>query len=265
MKAIRALTKLLNERNAGSTTSKPQRRNERGDPIKLRFGIPALVAAVTLAGFVIAAFGGANWQNDDLAAVLCLALLAAAAERFDISLYGDSRLSLSFVPMFAAVLVAGLFGLTFVVAAALVACTIGSGRPLHKTAFNFGTWMLAGGASVLILEVTGTPGETTDWLDALGPTVLAALANFFVNTFLVAVAVGLSTDRDIASVWTEKFRWLTPHYVLMGLLGLAIVGTHDIVGSWLIATAFILPMGVMQHSFHEYLENTARHVIEGST
>src|SRR3990172_11596018 len=111
-------------------------------------GFPLLIAVVALSGAVLAGLGAWSWQGQDVAALLLLALLAAAAERFDISLYGDSRVSLAFVPIFSAILLFGLWGLAVVVTVAVVVSSVGVDRPVHKTMFNFGALMLAGAASV---------------------------------------------------------------------------------------------------------------------
>ncbi len=83
-----------------------------------------LIAAVALAGAVVAGLGAWSWQGQDLAALLLLAGLAAIAERFDISLYGDSRVSLAFVPIFSAILLFGLWGLAVVVTVAVAGAVV---------------------------------------------------------------------------------------------------------------------------------------------
>lgn len=220
-----------------------------------------LVAAVTLGGAVLAALGVWNVQGQDLAALLLLALLAAIAERFDTSLYGDSRVSLAFVPIFSAILLFGLWGLAVVVTAAVVASAIGVHRPVRKTLFNFGALMLAGGASVLVLRPFGEASDPGKLPQVIGPAALAAAVNFTINSVLVAAAVGLSTGRRAWSVWNEKFRWLWPHYLVLGGLGLAIATAYTAMGLWGILV-FLAPPLMMQISIKQYLDRTSNTVVE---
>ena len=230
-------------------------------PAPAKLGLTLLVAAVALGGTVIAGLGAWSWQGHDLTALLLLAFLAAVAERFDLSLYGDSRVSLAFVPIFSAILLFGLWGLAVVVTVAVVASAIGVDRPIHKTLFNFGALMLAGGASVLILRRFGATASADALPEVVGPAALAAAANFAINSVLVAVAIGLSTGHRAWSVWDEKFRWLWLHYLALGGLGLAIAVGYSAMGLWGIAV-FLAPALMMRSSIKQYLDRTAKSVVE---
>jgi putative nucleotidyltransferase with HDIG domain len=190
-----------------------------------------------------------------------LAILAAVADGFDLSLYGDSRVSLAFVPIFAAILLFGLWGLAVVVAVAVVASAVGVDRPVHKTLFNFGALMLAGGASVLILQPFKGASHADEFPQVIGPAALAVATNFAINSVLVAVAIGLSTGYRVWSVWDEKFRWLWPHYLVLGGLGLAIAAAFLALGLWGILV-FLVPPLMMRISIKQYLDRTTRSVVE---
>ena len=226
-----------------------------------KIGLTLLVAAVVLGGTVVAGLGAWSWQGHDLAALLLLAFLAAVAERFDLNLYGDSRVSLAFVPIFSAILLFGLWGLAVVVTVSVAASAIGVDRPVHKTLFNFGALMLAGGASVVILRPFGGAASPDALPEVIGPAALAAAANFVINSLLVGIAIGLSTGHRVWSVWDEKFRWLWPHYLVLGGLGLAIAAGYSAMGLWGIAV-FVAPALTMRISIKQYLDRTAKSVVE---
>ena len=253
MKAVVSHTRI---QSTGAATAGDEHHSARAG-----MGLTLLIAGVTLSGAVAAGLGAWSWQGQDLAALLVLALLAAVAERFDISLYGDSRVSLAFVPIFSAILLFGLWGLAVVVTVAVAASAIGVDRPLHKTLFNFGVLMLAGGSSVLILQSFGSAGSPSVLPQVIGPAALAAGANFAINSLLVAVAVGLSTGRHVWSVWDEKFRWLWPHYLILGGLGLAIAAAYTAMGLWGILV-FLAPPLMMQISIKQYLDRTSKNVVQ---
>jgi len=223
--------------------------------------VRVFVTLITLAGAGLMVAGGWKWRGEDLAALLALALLAMVAERFDLSLYGDSRVSLTVAPILAAVLLAGLAGLALVVPLAMLASTPGTGRPVHKTLFNLGALMLAGAGSALVFHLFGPAARPEAWPEVLGPSALAAAANFAINSLLVATAVSLSTGASLATVWNEKFRWLMPHFLVMGLLGLTMATAYGLMGLWGIAV-FLVPPVMMRYSLKQYVDRTTKNVLE---
>jgi putative nucleotidyltransferase with HDIG domain len=224
-------------------------------------GLWLLVAAVSLSGLALVAYGGWNSAHMDWQALIMLAAMAAVAERFDVGLYGDSRVSLAFVPIFAAVIIAGIPGLALVVPLAILASAVGVQRPLYKTVFNFGALMLAGTASALVFHAFGSASNPESWPIVLGPALLAAGANFAVNSGLVAAAITVSTHARPRSVWGEHFGWLWPHYLVLGVLGLAIASAYTAMGLWGIAV-FVAPLVMMRLSMMQYLDRTTKGVLE---
>lgn len=215
--------------------------------------VTAIGAAILVLG-ILSASESADWQ---LLAVLTG--LAIVAERTDFSMYGSSRVSLAFVPIFAAILSGGYIGLAIVVPLAVLAS--GWGRPVHKTAFNFGALMIAGAASVIVLKSFGEYNYVNDWPDVLAPATLAGIANFLVNSILVATAISLSGSVRLRDVWKESFLWLLPHYVTLAIIGLAIVAADAAIGVWGVAV-FVAPPLMMRLSIKQYVDHTTRNVIE---
>jgi len=221
-----------------------------------------LIAAVTLAGLALVALG--VWDSDgvDWRAVMFLAVLAIAAERLDLDLYVDSRVSVAFVPIFASVVLAGFSGPALVVPLAILASSVGTQRPpLYKTAFNFGALMIAAATSVLILRSLGSASQPGAWPVVIGPALLAAAANHVVNSGLIVAAISLSSDARFISVWRERFLWLWPHDLVLGVLGLAIATAYTAMGLWGLAV-FLVPPAMMQLSIKQYLDRTTKGVLE---
>ena len=232
-----------------------------GVGVSASFVLALFVSCVSLAGALLFAIGFSTWSGGDLAALLIFALLAMAAERFDLNLYGDSRVSLAFVPIFGAVLLAGLPGLALVIPVAMLGSAAGERRALHKTAFNFGALMLAGATSWLVIYVSGIETGPDAWPQVLPPILLAAGANFTVNCIVVTLAIALTNGKSPASVWNEHFAWLGPHYLVMGLLGLSLVAAYEIMGLWGIAV-FLAPPLMMRLSLKQYIDRTTDSVLQ---
>ena len=224
------------------------------------FFLNVLILVTFVAGVALVVYGGVlaadglNWEL-----VAALALLAVLAERADMSLYGDSRVSLAIVPIFATVIGAGMPGLAIVVPLAILASAYG--RPLRKTAFNFGALMLAAAAAAAVMPATYSTGGTLDWPQVLLPATIAGSINFVVNTLLVAAAIGLSSRSPLHKVWAEHFPWLLPHYVILAAIGTAVVAAHQAMGIWGIAV-FVAPPLMMRLSIKQYLDRTTRNVLD---
>ena len=75
-------------------------------------------------------------------------------------------------------------------------------------------------------------GGVAIWPLVLGPAVLAGGVNFMVNSSLVAAAVTLEGRSRLPEVWRENFMWLTPHYLVLSFLGLAMASAHSAMGFW---------------------------------
>lgn len=152
----------------------------------------------------------ANWQSGDPVRLAAFALAAAFGSLLRLRLPGLG----SVVSVSALFVLIGIVNLSLpealVVGAlsVLVQCTWRtSARPkLLQTAFNI---------SVLSIAVF-ISGQVFDYSHHhfLEPVSLAllALAYFCVNTFPIAVIIGLTEARPIFKVWSEQ-RWLLPYYV----------------------------------------------------
>ena len=242
--------------NAGGPATDAKRRRQPHRVSRVALGL--LISSVTFAGAALVAYGGITHEGIEWDAVILLALLAIIAEAFDLSLYGDSRVSLAFVPIFGSVMLSGLSGLAIVVPAAMMASAFG--RPVHKTAFNFGALMVAGAASVAVLEAFGEDANPGDWPAVIAPAVLAGGVNFIVNSAFVAAAISLETRVRVADVWRENFMWLTPHYLVLAFMGLAIATAHHVLSFWGLFV-FLAPTVMMRFSLKQYLDQTTKNVI----
>ncbi len=224
------------------------------------FVLNVLVFTTFAAGVALVVYGGVlaadglNWQL-----VAAMAALAILAERADMSLYGDSRVSLAIVPIFATVIGAGMPGLAIVVPLAILASA--HGRPIRKTAFNFGALMLAAAAAAAVMPETYNTGRTLEWPQVLIPATIAGCVNFAVNTLLVAAAIGLSSRSSLPKVWAEHFPWLLPHYVILAAIGTAVVAAHQAMGIWGLAV-FVAPPLMMRLSIKQYLDRTTKNVLD---
>lgn len=251
-------------RTANHSRQAPSRRADSGSSRTLllpKGSVLSLIAVAGAGGIAVLAAAAFQWQGEDLALLGALAALALAAERFDIGLFGDGRVSVSVVGVLAAGTLAGLPGIAVVASAVALATYIGRNRPLYKAIYNQGVLLLAGAAYVGVFEGIGSAAEITEWPALLLPALAGTIVNFAVNSGLVAEIIALDTKRGPLSVWNEKFRWLLPHYLVLGAAAVALATAHDELGLWGIAV-FAIPVLTVRYALQQYAQRSAQGVCE---
>ncbi len=241
------------QRNVASTA---ERRAADRASASTRPALGILVATVFVGGLAVLAAGLWTLGSVNWAAIVCLATLAALAERFDWSLYGKSRVSVAFAPFLASAALFGVSGVAVVVPVAIIAGSLGARRHATKTAFNFGVLMIAAVATALAFDLFGSAGSAGEWPQVVVPALAASALNYCINTGLVAAVISLESRRPIGMVWKESFAWLWPHYLVLGLVGVAIAGAYVALGISGFAI-FLLPPVMMRLSLKQYVDQTA--------
>ncbi len=188
---------------------------------------PAVHLAVAGTTLVAAAcFIAAAWLDG---ATVSLALgafvvLAALTDLREVRLPVVGIVTLSFVPVLAALIELGLWE-ALVVAAVSGAATAGFTRDPLKVTFNVANYVVstcAGGLLYLAL----LPADST-FLEKVVPAFAATTVDFLVNTWLLAAVVALSSSNRALTVWRRNYEWALPGY----LTG----ATIAIIAAWLFA------------------------------
>lgn len=218
----------------------------------------AAVSACAVAWSAAVALQGApgDWQ-----AVLLVAVLGMVAERLDINLYGDSRVSISALFLLTAAIALGPQSVLVVAGAMGLAGHIHRGRPLYKLVFNTSVFVLSGlaGADLYRLLVGVSPYEArpVQAVAAIG----AALANFAVSSALVTIVVAATAGGDARAIWREKFAWLTPHFAVLGFLAFVLTLAYRGFGAYGML-GFVAPALMMRLTIKQYVDRTERTVSE---
>ncbi|MEX2228032.1 MAG: EAL domain-containing protein [Dehalococcoidia bacterium] len=204
---------------------------------------------------IVYAFAGpmADWGRvaPDWALIAAMAALIILFENQRIDLFGHSGQTLTFVPIFALALLAGPGVATLIAVPAMLAAGVGARLVWYKIAFNACVIPLSSAIGALVFYALAG-GPTTEHLLLHLPLVLIAAETAFVlNTGLLAVAVGLSTGRSPLAVWSEKYRWLAPHYAALGLTGYAAAISYIELGPAGMAI-FATPVGVVWIAMAQY-------------
>ena len=224
----------------------------------------ALAYVLTVFGLGIAsvAFFAPRLETESLPGFVLLAVMAVAAGRTRIAIYGDTAVSIGMVGDFAVAFLYGPAGAAIVSPFAALATDIGGGA-WYKRVFNIGSVVVVNVIVALmirsLLDLNG-PGLPVDgWLIPIA--LLAIGVYYLMNISTVTLAVSLSTRTRLAQVFREKFEWLIPHYVAFGLLGLALAVAYDGLG-YAGLFAFVAPPLMMRFAIKQYIDKTAENVEE---
>ncbi len=203
-----------------------------------------------------------NTRNDALGFAV-LALMAIAFGRTRIPIYGDTTVSIAMVGDFAIAFLYGPAGAVIVSPFAAMATDLLGGGAWYKRLFNVGSVILVNVvAAAVIRSLLGLVGDGLPLSAWLIPIAFAGIGSYYLmNISLVTVAVSLATRTSVLSVFREKFEWLLPHYVVFGMLGLALAVAYDGLG-YAGLLAFVAPPLMMRFSIKQYIDKTAQNVDE---
>jgi diguanylate cyclase (GGDEF)-like protein len=148
--------------------------------------------------------------------LLALALLTSTVKLALPLSRSGSTMSLSFALNFASLLMLGTGeALIIGMLSAWTQCTfrMKARNPTHRTLFSIASVGLSIHAAGTVFDLVKM-GETGFLLGVVRPLGPATLVYFFVNTFLVATAVSLSTNQTLRKVWVSSFMWSAPSYFI---------------------------------------------------
>jgi diguanylate cyclase (GGDEF)-like protein len=225
------------------------------------FLLPLFVGGVIVTAALLAAFGFLFNSQIDLVAIGLLVTLAVVAEILQVDLYGGGTFSVSLAVIFAAALVTGLAGVASVSAAVAVVHFVRRRPALYKTAFNWGTHMLAGLAPVVAVHSLTINLSIGSLLVLAVPVSLAAVAYYAIETGLIATAISLAEGAHPMSTWRERYRWLFSHYFVLCIMGLFLGVAYMAFGP-LGLLVFTMPVLMMRYAHRQYIERTQDSVNE---
>ena len=217
----------------------------------------AFIAAVAVAGAAIAAGAAVEWQSEELLVLAVLAGFAVFTVRFDVSLFYQSRVSVTVVPILVAATIAGLPGVLVIALTAELAAYLGSGKPLYKSIFNAGALLVSGAAYLLVLQSFPFGSEGYVWPGLLYAAIAGTLTNFLVNSVLVSFVIALTSEHTVVAVWKKNYSSLPQHYLVLGVLVAAMATSYQSSGLATMAVIFapviVIRFGMQLQQAHKEL------------
>jgi diguanylate cyclase (GGDEF)-like protein/putative nucleotidyltransferase with HDIG domain len=198
----------------------------------------------------------------DWVGISIFAVFVLLTEWFSIEIYVKrTTVSTSVVPFIAGVL---LFGPFAAVVYAVVIAGIGrikSGAYISRFIFNFSNHLITALIVTGITRVLGSDFQELSVLTQIIVCILAGAIVYFCSTVLISVAIDLDKGQPFSEIWNERFRWLAPSYLLMGVLIYFLIFSYlasGILGILVVAG----PLMLLRHSQTQFVKRTGTAVNE---
>jgi putative nucleotidyltransferase with HDIG domain len=179
--------------------------------------------------------------------------LTAVLQTMAVDVHGRGAITVSGIGQLA---IGFMFGVAPAIAAAVLAAAIQAVRarsPLHRAIFNASNFALAAAGGTVAYELLG--GHADKGLYRMLPALAAGVLLWAINIGLLSVTMALAYGENVLSVWRERYRWVTGHYISYGPLAFAVVVAYERIGvSGLVA--FALPPALLMLSVRQYLHRT---------
>jgi diguanylate cyclase (GGDEF)-like protein/putative nucleotidyltransferase with HDIG domain len=128
-------------------------------------------------------------------------------------------------------------------------------QSLHQVLYNIATLSLSSLTAAAVFSV-GFDGNLNQLVvAALG--VVGGAVYFAVNMALLSLASGVEGHENPWSIFTERFAWLLPHYVVYGFIGAVMGLAYHAVGLYALAV-FAVPLLLMRKTQEAYLKHTQK-------
>jgi len=127
--------------------------------------------------------------------------------------------------------------------------------PLRNFFFNLSNHLIGSLGCVLIFRLAGVVLPNYPLAVQLVLVTVSALVIFISTTGLLALVIRLDTGRSAQQTWSERFGWLWPYYLGMGVMAYLVMYSYAAVG--LIGVgAVIVPLAVLRYSQQLYIDRT---------
>ena len=191
-----------------------------------------------------------------------LAVMVLLTEWLAIEIYArDTSISTSAAPLLAGAL---LFGPPAVLVLSVVqagAILIKHRSDVNRFVFNAGNQIIAGLLCYGLSRLLGWPFVGRPFLWQMAVTLVCAALVYFGTTGLVAGAIDLSSGQPYRQVWVERFRWLWPYYLALGVVAYTFVFSY--LNAGLVGVVIVLvPLLMLRFSQAQYLDHTKQSVTQ---
>lgn len=243
---------------SGKRAAGPNGASRRSDPSPK---ILAFIALIVVAG-LLGLGNSLTFTNVPWWSLALFASLTVLSEQFAADLSSSGRVSVSIVAILAAAFLYAELGIAATALAAAITIAVKARSPLHRMLFNLGMVLLsAEGAHWFFETLVGAPVVRASLAAMILPAIGAGLIYHALNQLLLCSIRGLAERRRAWQIWQAEYRWLWPHYAVLGALALIVARgyvDYGVIG----VVALMAPVAMMHLSIKQYMERTKVYVSE---
>jgi diguanylate cyclase (GGDEF)-like protein/putative nucleotidyltransferase with HDIG domain len=222
------------------------------------WAVHAYVVGVSLFALAmsLALMGIAAGVHVDTSGLIVFVVLALLAELLAIEVYHkDTTVSTSVAALLGGAMLFGPVGAVALAVAIAFASWIRHRTPSTQLLFNASNHAIGGLVAAAVVLLGGK--SIREWpLPIQELMSLGAVALIYVTTtMLLAIAIGLRGGRQIRQVWNERFRWMAPYYLGLGVVAHALVFSYGAAGT-IGVLAILVPLLILRYSQKQYLDHT---------
>jgi len=184
-----------------------------------RAAVTLYVATTLVAAAACTALAFAQREQTFPYDLLAFIAIAAVTDLREVRLPVVGHVTLSFVPVLAALIVFGLWP-ALIVAAASGLATVAVTRDSQKVLFNVGNYVLSTFLAGLVY-LAFTPSEPP-FVETVLPAFAATGVDFLANTVALAGVIALATGGRPLRIWRQNYQWGLPSYMTGATLSLLV-------------------------------------------
>ena len=229
---------------------------------KTKISVKAYIAIVGLAAGVLFALIYKTPTQMDWLGLIAFVLMVVVTEWFSIDIHiRNTSVSTSAVPILAGTLFFGPLGALVLSLVFALTALLKFRSPFNRFVFNLSNQLIAGMLytgllSLLEIDFTTIPSS----LQAVVCTVAAFLV-YLSTTSLISIGMHLDMKDSFRQIWLEKFGWLAPYYLCLGVVAYTLSFGYNTAGLMGLAV-IIIPLILIRWSQKQYIDRTRQMVNE---
>ncbi|SDG44236.1 HD-GYP domain-containing protein [Desulfosporosinus hippei] len=217
---------------------------------KLFFAIITLSASISLIWNIY----HTNWTVEQLLNLLIFGILAISCESLPVALPKGGYVTVSY-SIFLSSLILFPLGVTLAAMALsglLIFGKVAVEQPLHKRVFNASQYVISLTVAYTAIYFFKITSFQFDFKSILIYS-LAALIYMVMNMTIVALVLGLISNKSPLAIWVVNFRWALPNFMALVPLGFLLALLYKNWGPLGLFLLFI-PLLISRHAFQLYID-----------
>ncbi|MCO5385985.1 MAG: HD domain-containing protein [Desulfosporosinus sp.] len=218
--------------------------------LKLFFAIIVTSATIILLWNMI----NTDWTKTQLINFLIFCILAIASESLPVALPKGGYVTVSY-SIFLSSLILFPLGVTLsamALSGLLIFGKAGLEQPLYKRVFNASQYVISLSVAHVAISYSEIPFFQFE-IRSIIFYIIAATIYMVMNMTIVAIVLGLASNKSPWSIWIVNFRWAVPNFMALVPLGFLLALLYKNWGPLGLILLFI-PLLISRHAFQLYID-----------